>query len=88
MRAQRQLGKKKGPTSKLYLAESVGDTQIQNNDKVYTGQMPTHTHRVCPPLATCSGCGEEARLTFGWCVPCAAKQQARDDFDEDERRFE
>lgn len=34
--AQRQLGKKKGPTSKLYVAESKGESQIRTNDKVYT----------------------------------------------------
>ena len=39
--AQRQLGKKKGPTSKLYLAETKGDTQIQNGDKVYTARQAT-----------------------------------------------
>ena len=38
---QRQLGKKKGPTSKLYIAETKGDTQIQTNDKVYTGRQAT-----------------------------------------------
>ena len=40
---QRQLGKKKGPTSKLYIAETKGDTQIQTNDKVYTGRPPPST---------------------------------------------
>jgi uncharacterized RmlC-like cupin family protein len=39
--AQRQLGKKKGPTSKLYIAESVGDTQIQTGDKIYTARQAT-----------------------------------------------
>jgi hypothetical protein len=39
--AQRQLGKKKGPTSKLYVAESKGDSQIQTNDKVYTARQAT-----------------------------------------------
>ena len=39
--AQRQLGKKKGPTSKLYLAETTGDTEIQNGDKVYTARQAT-----------------------------------------------
>jgi hypothetical protein len=38
---QRQLGKKKGPTSKLYLAEAVGDSQIQTNDKIYTARQAT-----------------------------------------------
>jgi hypothetical protein len=33
--AQRQLGKKKGPTSKLYIAETKGDAQIHSGDKVY-----------------------------------------------------
>ena len=41
MYAQRQLGKKKGPTSKLYVAESKGDSQIQTNDKVYTARQAT-----------------------------------------------
>jgi hypothetical protein len=39
--AQRQLGKKKGPTSKLYIAEAVGESQIQNNDKIYTARQAT-----------------------------------------------
>lgn len=34
--AQRQLGKKKGPTSKLYVAEALGDAQIQTGDRIYT----------------------------------------------------
>ena len=37
--AQRQLGKKKGPTSKLYIAESKGNTQIKTGDKVYTASQ-------------------------------------------------
>jgi hypothetical protein len=39
--AQRQLGKKKGPTSKLYIAESQGNTQIQSGDKIYTARQAT-----------------------------------------------
>ncbi len=39
--AQRQLGKKKGPTSKIYMAEAKGDTQIQNGDKIYTARQAT-----------------------------------------------
>ncbi len=39
--AQRQLGKKKGPTSKLYIAETKGETQIQNGDKIYTAKQAT-----------------------------------------------
>ena len=39
--AQRQLGKKKGPTSKIYLAEATGDSQIQANDKIYTARQAT-----------------------------------------------
>ncbi len=39
--AQRQLGKKKGPTSKLYVAEASGDTQIQTADKIYTARQAT-----------------------------------------------
>ena len=39
--AQRQLGKKKGPTSKIYLAEAVGDSQIQTGDKIYTARQAT-----------------------------------------------
>lgn len=37
--AQRQLGKKKGPTSKLYIAEAQGDTQIRTGDKVYSARQ-------------------------------------------------
>lgn len=39
--AQRQLGKKKGPTSKIYLAEAIGDSQIQTGDKIYTARQAT-----------------------------------------------
>src|SRR3954465_7980169 len=39
--AQRQLGKKKGPTSKIYLAEAKGESQIQTNDKIYTARQAT-----------------------------------------------
>ncbi len=39
--AQLQLGKRKGPTSKIYIAETKGDTQIVNNDKVYTARQAT-----------------------------------------------
>ena len=39
--AQRQLGKKKGPTSKIYLAETKGETQIMNNEKIYTARQAT-----------------------------------------------
>jgi hypothetical protein len=39
--AQRQLGKKKGPTSKIYLAESKGESSIINDEKVYTARQAT-----------------------------------------------
>lgn len=39
--AQRSLGKKKGPTSKLYVAESTGDSKIQSGDKIYTARQST-----------------------------------------------
>lgn len=39
--AQRQLGKKKGPTSKIYLAETVGNSQIQTGEKIYTARQAT-----------------------------------------------
>lgn len=39
--AQRQLGKLKGPTSKLYVAESKGESQIQTNDKIYATRQAT-----------------------------------------------
>jgi len=39
--AQRQLGKKKGPISKLYVAETKGVTEIQNGDKIYTVRQAT-----------------------------------------------
>ncbi|MBI3885677.1 MAG: FecR domain-containing protein [Opitutae bacterium] len=39
--AQRQLGKKKGPTSKLYLAETKGEGQIQTEGKVYEPKQAT-----------------------------------------------
>ena len=39
--AQRQLGKKKGPTSKLYLAETVGNGEITNEGRTYTPKQAT-----------------------------------------------
>lgn len=39
--AQRHLGKRQGPTSKLYIAEAKGDTQIQSLDKIYTARQAT-----------------------------------------------
>ena len=39
--AQRQLGKKKGPTSKIYLAEAVGESEIQTGDKIYAAKQAT-----------------------------------------------
>ena len=39
--AQNQLGNKKGPTSKIYVAETVGETQIENNGKIYTARQAT-----------------------------------------------
>jgi len=41
VQAQRQLGKKKGPVSKLYVAETQGVTEIQNGDKIYTVRQAT-----------------------------------------------
>ena len=37
--AQGQLGARKGPTSKIYVAETKGETQIQNGDKIYTARQ-------------------------------------------------
>jgi hypothetical protein len=39
--AQRQLGKKKGPVSKVYMAEAQGESEIQNGDKIYTARQAT-----------------------------------------------
>jgi hypothetical protein len=39
--AQRSLGKKKGPTSKIFVAESTGDSQIQSGEKIYTARQST-----------------------------------------------
>jgi len=39
--AQRQIDKKKGPTSKIYLAETKGDTQIQNGERIFTARQAT-----------------------------------------------
>jgi hypothetical protein len=39
--AQRQLGKKKGPTSKIYLAEAVGEAEILTGEKIYTARQAT-----------------------------------------------
>lgn len=38
---QRQLGKKKGPTSKIYLAEVKGDAQIRTADRAYAARQAT-----------------------------------------------
>lgn len=38
---QRQLGKKKGPTSKIYLAEAIGDSEIQTGEKIYAARQAT-----------------------------------------------
>jgi hypothetical protein len=39
--AQRQPGKTKGPVSKIYLAETKGETQIQNGEKIYSARQST-----------------------------------------------
>ncbi|MBA3849373.1 MAG: hypothetical protein C0502_05185 [Opitutus sp.] len=39
--AQRQLGKKKGPTSKLYLAETVGQGEITHEGRTYSPKQAT-----------------------------------------------
>jgi hypothetical protein len=39
--AQRQLGKKKGPTAKIYIADVKGDGQIENGEKIYTLRQST-----------------------------------------------
>jgi hypothetical protein len=39
--AQRNLGKRQGPTSKVYVAEAKGDTQIQSVDRIYTARQAT-----------------------------------------------
>ena len=39
--AQRQLGKKKGPTSKIYLAETEGEAQISTGDRIYEAKQAT-----------------------------------------------
>ncbi len=39
--AQRDLGKKKGPTSKIYLAEAQGESQIVTGEKIYEGKQAT-----------------------------------------------
>lgn len=38
---QRQLGKKKGPTSKLYLAETAGDANITSDGRTYSPKQST-----------------------------------------------
>lgn len=39
--AQRQLGKKKGPVSKIYVADTQGDSTIQSGEKIYTARQAT-----------------------------------------------
>jgi len=39
--AQRQLGKKKGPTAKIYIADAQGESQIENGEKIYTLRQAT-----------------------------------------------
>lgn len=41
VQAQRQLGKKKGPTSKLYLAETIGEGQITSEGRTYSPKQST-----------------------------------------------
>lgn len=36
---QRQLGKKRAPMSKIYVADATGEGQIQNGDKIYTSRQ-------------------------------------------------
>ena len=36
-----QVGKSKGPASKIYLAESEGDAQVQTGEKIYAGRQAT-----------------------------------------------
>jgi hypothetical protein len=38
---QRQLGKKKGPTAKIYIADTQGEGQIENGEKIYTLRQAT-----------------------------------------------
>jgi hypothetical protein len=38
---QRQPGRTKGPVSKIYLAETKGETQIQNGEKIYSARQST-----------------------------------------------
>lgn len=39
--AQRQLGNLKGPVSKLYVAETEGETEVQNGDKIFSLRQST-----------------------------------------------
>lgn len=39
--AQRQLGEKKGPVGKLYVAEAKGEGQILSGEKIYTARQAT-----------------------------------------------
>lgn len=39
--AQPQLGKKKGPTSKIYLAETVGEGQITTDGRIFSAKQAT-----------------------------------------------
>jgi hypothetical protein len=39
--AQRQLGKKKGPVAKIYVADTQGDAQIASGEKIYTLRQAT-----------------------------------------------
>jgi hypothetical protein len=58
--AQRQLGKKKGPTSKLYLAEVKGDAQITTGERVYEAKQATAFDAPGTVIET----GEESHNAF------------------------
>ncbi len=53
--AQRQLGKKKGPTSKIYLAEAQGESQIVTGEKIYAGKQATAFDAPGTTIETMSG---------------------------------
>jgi len=58
--AQRQLGKKKGPTSKIYLAEVKGDAQIRTADRAYEAKQATAFDAPGTVIET----GEESHNAF------------------------
>ncbi|MBI2497997.1 MAG: FecR domain-containing protein, partial [Opitutae bacterium] len=58
--AQRQLGKKKGPTSKLYIAENIGEARVKSGDRIYSVRQASAFDAPGTVIET----SENSRTTF------------------------